>query len=331
MQSSLNRSIAPTSETAPEIVTLRNSQGLRLHCMLRRATVTGPRAGLACLLLSPGVKMRVAPHRLYRKLEDEFLQRGISVMRVDFHGLGDSDGDLPEQQLDQLYRQVQLGRHVEDVRAAMDWMAEQSIANRFIVGGLCGGALTGLLAAEGDSRVVALYALGLPVALDGSGVPGAAVMTRGQLNDMRRTYLRKLLDPASWWRFLAARSDYRTIFRALLAALNLDRLRPRRTQTIQQVPPAEKPLAADLNLACVRAMFSLLQAGSPALLLFSGADRLQWEFEEKFRQPWENALQKFSRQLEVQVIAAANHILSDPAWIATARRMTGDWLQARFG
>jgi hypothetical protein len=78
-------------------------------------------------------------------------------------------------------------------------------------------------------------------------------------------------------------------------------------------------------------MFSLLQAGSPALLLFSGADRLQWEFEEKFRQPWENALQKFSQQLEVQVIAAANHILSDPAWIATARRMTGDWLQARFG
>lgn len=314
----------------PEIVTLRNSQGLRLHCMLRRATGANVHRGLACLLLSPGVKMRVAPHRLYRKIEDEFLARGISVMRVDFYGLGDSEGELPEQQLDQLYRQVQLGRHVEDVRAAMDWLAEQRIASRFIVGGLCGGALTGLLAAEGDRRIAALYALGLPVALDGTGVHGAALMTRGQLDDLRRSYLRKLLDPASWRRFLAARSDYRTIYRALLVALGLDRLRRRRTQAVQQLPPPEKPLAPNLNHAFVRAMFSLLNAGAPALLLFSGADRLHWEFEEKFRQPWETALQHFSKQLEVQVIPAANHVLSEPAWIAAARRMTAEWLQARF-
>lgn len=325
MQSSLNNS------SSPEIITVRNSQGLRLHCMLRRATGANARPDLACLLLSPGVKMRVAPHRLYHKIEDEFLAHGISVMRVDFHGLGDSEGELPEQQLDQLYRQVQLGRHVEDVLAAMNWMVEQRVASKFIVGGLCGGALTGLLAAEGDRRIVGLYALGLPVALDGSGGHGAALMTRGQLDDLRRSYVRKVFDPASWRRFLAARSDYRTIFRSLMAAMGLNRLSLRRAQAVQQLPVPEKPLAPNLNHSFVRAMFSLLRAGAPALLVFSGADRLHWEFEEKFRQPWDSALKGFSKQLDVQVIPAANHVLGEPTWIAAARRMTAEWLQARFG
>src|SRR5262245_8274609 len=103
------------------IASFRNGAGQMLHCILAVPDRVVARSDVVCLLLSPGVKMRVAPHRLYRKLTNDFLDRGISVLRVDFHGLGDSEGDLPEERLDQLYRQVQLGRHVDDTRAAIDY------------------------------------------------------------------------------------------------------------------------------------------------------------------------------------------------------------------
>src|SRR5690606_12791171 len=112
------------------VVTLRNAEGHALHCIWEAPA--NLRRDLACVLLSPGVKMRVAPHRLYRKVARVFAERGIGVLRVDFHGLGDSEGDLPEAQLDQLYRKVQQGRHVCDARAAIDWLEQDQGISRVV-------------------------------------------------------------------------------------------------------------------------------------------------------------------------------------------------------
>lgn len=311
------------------IVTLKTGNGHALHCLLAlpQATAMGD---TACLLLSPGVKMRVAPHRLYRKLAPEFLAKGMPVMRVDFYGLGDSEGDLPEQQLDQLYRQVQLGRHVPDVLAAVDHLAMHYGIKRFIVGGLCGGALTGLLASEHDDRIVALYALGIPVILDASGAHTADIMTKGQLKRMRGIYLRKVFDVASWRRLLTARSDYRTILRAVTVALGL-RARGAKVHKVEAVPQPASPPAPNLNVHFVRAMFRLLGGNKPALMVFSGADRLHWEYEEKFARPWASSLEKYDQLIDLELVPKANHVLSDPAWIAHARQVTATWLRARFG
>ena len=47
-------------------------------------------------MLSPGIKMRVGPERLYRRMSEAFVAQGYSVFRFDYHGLGDSEGTLPE-------------------------------------------------------------------------------------------------------------------------------------------------------------------------------------------------------------------------------------------
>lgn len=308
------------------IVTVRNSAGHALHCMLQEP-VSGRRKDLACILLSPGVKMRVAPHRLYRKLAAEFLDRGIAVLRVDFHGLGDSEGEVREEQLDQMYRQVQLGRHVDDVRSAMRWLEREMGVERAIVGGLCGGALTGLLASEHEPKIAALYAIGIPVVLDGTGAHVADNMTQAELKRWRNTALTKLFNPSAWLRLLTFRTDIRTLLRALFPSLRLGK---RATQTVAAVPAPSQPLAANLNPHFARTFFGLLQANKPALLVFSGADRLQFEYQEKFETPWSAPLQKFAALLQVDIIAKANHVLGDPAWVAQARQLTGEWLQRRF-
>jgi uncharacterized protein len=307
------------------VVTLRNAAGQALHCILEEPPAGVVRSNVACLLLSPGVKMRVAPHRLYRKLAPEFLQRGMAVLRVDFHGLGDSEGELTETQLDQLYRQVQLGRHVGDVHAALSWLARELGVAKFVVGGLCGGALTGLLAAQAAPGVVALYGIGIPVTLDGSGRHASEIMTKGQLGEMRKSYLGKILRPAAWLRLLTFRSDWRTIVRSVLAS----RQQKRAVQAQPAAGGAPQPegvAAADLNHGFVEALFGLLRTNRKALLLFSGSDRLHFEYNEKFATPWRAALQQFTRQLRVLVIARANHVLGSPVWVSEARAETGKWL-----
>jgi hypothetical protein len=311
-----------------QIVTVRNEAGHALYCILHEPSLRR-RADVVCVLLSPGVKMRVAPHRLYRKVADEFLSRGIAVLRVDFHGLGDSEGDLTEGDLDLLYREVQLGRHVRDTRAALDFCSKELGAKRFIVGGLCGGALTGLLTAQMDRRIVGLYAIGIPVVLDGTRQHAAANMTQGQLSSVRAKYLRKLFQPAAWLRLLSFRTDLRLLMKSVFGSVWKGGAKKGRG-AVSGVPEPATPLAPNLNMSFVRAFFHVLGERTPMLLLFSGADRLHFEYEEKLVTPWGAALAQSESKPTIAVIPNANHILSDPKWIAESKRITADWLDRNF-
>ena len=70
-----------TSEVFP--VTFQNRDGHRLFGMVHRP-VKSCASGAAIILLSPGVKMRVAPHRLYLNMADRFVLLGYTVLRFDF-------------------------------------------------------------------------------------------------------------------------------------------------------------------------------------------------------------------------------------------------------
>jgi predicted alpha/beta hydrolase len=150
----------PESAAHPQPVAFRNRQGLRLFGVLH--TPEGPRrSDVAVILLSPGVKMRVGPQGLYRRMTEMFVALGFSVLRFDFFGLGDSEGTLPEENLKEVYGHIEIGRFVDDTVDAMNWMQEQFGTKRFVVSGLCGGAITGLLAASRDARIAGLLGLGI--------------------------------------------------------------------------------------------------------------------------------------------------------------------------
>jgi len=296
------------------LVTLRNPQGHALHCMLEEPAGGVTAAPCAAVLLCPGVKTRVGPHRLNRKLARAFLDRGIPVMRVDFRGLGDSEGDWPDDVLERIYRQTELGECVGDARAALDWLESRFGMRDFIVGGLCGAAMTALLLAREDARLAALFAVGLPARLNQIGaVPRA---TRGELQSHWSRYLSKLARPAAWLRLLSLKSDYRLMWRTVA-----ERMTSR---------PKPKPiaLAPDLNPHLPPAMLALLQTGRKALLLFGEHDPRRWEFEEKYLQPFSAALEPYRGQIEYSVIPGANHVLGSPAAVAEANRCTGAWLEA---
>lgn len=303
------------------IVTLRNPNGRALHCILEEPAGGASGARFAALLLCSGVKTRVAPHRLYRKLAGPFLARGIPVLRVDFTGLGDSEGEWPDSSLDQIYGLTERGHCVDDVRSAFDWLEAHCGIRRFIAGGLCGAAMTALHVGLQDPRLVALYAIGLPATFLGSG--SKAAPSAGELRAYRGRYLRKLLHPSSWLRFLFMKSDYRLMWRMVREGL-FGKARTPRVETAAASAADDR----DLNPYLPLGLLGMLANGRPALVLFGEDDPLRYSFEDRFMQPRWSALEQYKPVFSYAVIAGANHILGEPAAVSEANRLTGLWLDA---
>jgi len=303
-------------------VTFQNRDGRRLFGILHEPS-TGPASDIAFVLLPPGIKGRIAPHRLYNDLTDKLTARGHAVFRFDFWGLGDSEGEVEERELRDLYTAVALGRYVNDTRDALDWLSRTCHLRHFVIGGLCGGAVTGILEAQSDPRVVGILSIGLPVMLDSNPTDAWQYMTTGQLNDLGSRYVAKILSPQAWLRFLSFRTDYRLLLRSIRVRLGLEGPAP-----IVAAPPQQPVLNANPHLP--GAILKLLARGTPMLLLFSEADRLYWEFEEKFLSVYGHAFRAHAGTAEIRVIQAANHVLTFKEWQHDCFNLLGQWLEARF-
>ena len=326
--------LARTARHTP--VTFASRDGVRLFAML--SMPAAPTSRPAIVLLPAGIKMRVGPQRLYKAMADRFVALGHPVLRVDTHGLGDSEGEITERKMPDLFGTIQLGRYVGDTRAAMDWLQATHGITRFIAAGLCGGAITALLAADEDPRVVGLLGLGMPVILDGSEIEYWRYLTTEQLKGTRHRYLSKfkIWEPRvwrSWWRFVTLQSHYSLIGQSVL--MRKHKAAPR-TEAAPAgdapvagpaaAPPAEAAPADNTNPRFAPAFLKVLAAGRPILLVFGGADRLRWEFDEKFVARHRAQLEAHPSGYELVVTPEANHIFSLGAWQRHMLEHATTWL-----
>jgi pimeloyl-ACP methyl ester carboxylesterase len=304
-----------------EPVSFRNRQGLMLHGMLHAPDPATAR-DICVLLLSPGIKGRVGPHRLYLKIAEPLVAAGFHVLRFDYYGLGDSEGALEERVMADMYNSIQGGRYVDDTVAAMDWMSHQHGVRRFIGSGLCGGSISALLTAARDPRIEGLLGIGLPSTLEGGAENFDRFMSRGQLQQEGRSYLRKALRPEAWIRFLSGKSGYRLILRSIRELLMPSRR-----------PPAQAGTAAvrdNANPLFAPAFLAVLQSRRPILLNFSSGDRHRHNFGEKFEERVAPMIARIGHPYDVHVINGANHVMSDPRWIEEMVRTSCQWLDRHF-
>jgi alpha-beta hydrolase superfamily lysophospholipase len=105
-------------------------------------------AGVACLMFNMGANHRVGPRRINVKLAHMLAARGVSSLRFDLGGVGDSDALDTSPEL--------LTRAVHSLQAAMD-VAERMLGVRqFAIVGMCSGVEHSMAAAAADPRVVAV-------------------------------------------------------------------------------------------------------------------------------------------------------------------------------
>lgn len=99
----------------------------------------------ACLLLNTGVMNRIGPHRLNVKIARDLGAVGVPSLRLDLSGLGDSPAAKTPLPAD--------AQAVADLQAAMDHVQQTLAIGRFVVFGLCSGAVNGYRLALADPRV----------------------------------------------------------------------------------------------------------------------------------------------------------------------------------
>ncbi len=197
---------------------------MRLHGVLHRPDLIAPGApGL--LWLSAGQKPRQGAWRMNVLLARHVAASGVPVLRFDFEGLGDSEGERYHgRPVMDFYGLVQTGAYRQDVVAAANLLVAEMGPRPLVLGGLCGGAASALFAAPMlGRRVRSLALVDLPVTVSSAARqqfleqhPEALVRARPDVADtVMALYARKLLDVNAWRRFARGESNPRLFAEAL--------------------------------------------------------------------------------------------------------------------
>jgi pimeloyl-ACP methyl ester carboxylesterase len=159
------------------------------------AAVTRP----GVILLNAGVIHRVGPSRLYVHLARALASIGCVAVRFDHSGIGDSAvrrDDAPFEV-----------SSIQEARAAMDALQDSRGIDRFVLVGLCSGAVTAFDAAGLDDRVAGVVMIN-PQGFDLNPEWNGYIANRG---DARRYWKRSLFSAKSWWHALTGRVDYKRL------------------------------------------------------------------------------------------------------------------------
>jgi len=99
------------------------------------------------LFLNPGYLPRSARGDLYARLADRLARNGHLVFRFDLSGLGESDGDLPDNVLP-FFIKVQTGQYATETGALARELVRKYGLSGVVLAGICGGAVTAIFAAQ---------------------------------------------------------------------------------------------------------------------------------------------------------------------------------------
>ena len=200
----------------------------------------------AAIFLNAGVIHRIGPSRLYVAIGRQLGDLGWTSARFDHSGIGDSavrrDGMPFEQSA------------ILEVREVMDSLEQRRGIKRFVLVGLCSGAVTAFDGALADPRVVGAVLIN-PQGFDDGETWNAYVLNRGHA---RRYWTRSLFSGSSWWNAIRGRVNYRR----LLTVLWRQVVRSRESENA--VKSVASRVASDLE--------ALVSRGCRLLLLCSEGD-----------------------------------------------------------
>jgi hypothetical protein len=137
----------------------------------------------AMVILNSGILHRAGASRIYVQIARALALDGLTSLRFDFSGVGDSEVRRDSIPIEQ--------RFVMETREAMDYLDETLGIDRFLVGGLCSGGDGAFWAGLEDERV--------------GGVWQIDAFCYPTLGYYRRRYLPKILDPGAWWHSIKVR------------------------------------------------------------------------------------------------------------------------------
>jgi pimeloyl-ACP methyl ester carboxylesterase len=260
--------------------------------IIARPSSPPPDERAAVVILNTGIVHRVGHHRMYVSLSRKLAAAGHVVLRFDLSGIGDS-----EQRNDKLST---INSNLADIKEALDFLAANKLASRFVLIGLCSGADHAVLYAPADPRVVGL------VLMD----PTIPPTTRYYFHYI----LQRLTNLRNWASVAAGRSGLLNMLRSQLSY----RLRPHRRsssgltlETLKFSPHLGRCYAHSVaNGVRILAAFTSI----------SPRQTYRAQILEAFPQV------AFEDTLRLEHFAHSDHLFSEPNDRARLNQLVLDWL-----
>lgn len=274
-------------------------RALRFQCrgdwLYGVATVPAQPRTRGVIIVVGGPQYRAGSHRQFALLARDLAARGTPVLRFDYRGMGDSQGD--PRSFDDID---------DDLRAAIDHFTGAGYGvDEVVLWGLCDGASAALFYAPQDARVTGVV-LANPWARSADGIAKTT---------LKHYYRRRLLEPAFWKKIIEGR------FNAGKALGSFARLLGAATAA----PAARNDCKAPLR---ERMRAGLGQFRGKVLLLTSGVDLTAQEFleMEKSSSQWKSLLAR--PQVSRQALPDADHTFSRRRWRDQVAEYTANWLDS---
>jgi dienelactone hydrolase len=262
----------------------------------------------AVLLVNGGGNHRAGINRNHTEWARAWAERGLTVLRMDIRGLGDSPAD-PRAPWPVLYR----GETRADVQAALDLLSGRFGFGRVVAVGLCAGAYQAFHAALGDPRIEGLVMLN---PLRFQRPEERATGERGELEYAPLAhYLRAAIDLGAWRRLALERRDPRVFARFVARRLHaraaagaralavMGLVRPLESIALRERNPPPRPAGW-----LAGALFDLLERGARVLVVFDDSNPILPAFVESLDRDRRRLVE--SGRFEVEVLTGADHIFS---------------------
>ncbi len=273
-------------------------------------------------------------------------EAGYPCICCDTRGMGRSTGVMDNQEQRVLFREICAGLFAPDVESAALLLKRESGAAKAVLFGVCGGAITNILAHSRYDDIDASVLLSIPVMLPSLDY-GQVRMSEGYARFYLGLYLRKIFNPKAWLRFLTGRSEMDVIFKSVRVASGsvLRKITGRKTRDDSgRKSPAEGlkgsaeagelpkktapgqvksglsvavPGAGDnlqFNRAFLDAWRKIVSRGEKLFFVFGEHDNFKWEFNSEFVEAMPDEYAAGREFVRVDEIPHANHMYTLREW-----------------
>lgn len=281
-----------------EVPIVFDVEGAQCVGVLAQPRVVAP-LEVAVVIVVGGPQYRVGSHRQFVHLARDLASAGITTLRFDYRGMGDSGGPWL------------TFEHVEaDIAEAVRLVRKQSGIRRVVLWGLCDGASAALMYAHKDPAIAALVCVNPWVRSD-------AGLAKARL---KHYYVQRLMRPEFWRKLLTGKINVRSSIEDV----------SRFTSAAMQSPAASagQPASATAGAFLDRMEKGWGRFSGRTLLLLSERDLTAQEFREwaissKGRRALLNG-----QQTTVAVHKLSDHTFSSAEWRQWVQDVTKQWIKA---
>lgn len=266
-----------------------------------------PDAKIGVIVIVGGPQYRVGSHRQFLLLSRHLAEQGYPVMRFDYRGMGDSEGEA-----------VTFENIDEDIRSAIDAMYVHCPGlNGVVLWGLCDAASAIAFYAHADHRVCGSVLLN----------PWVHTEEGRAETYLRHYYLKRLISREFWGKFFSGGFELRVTLNSIIADV-VAAVKGRVRLLAQSIFKLSDVRYGLNNLALPdRMLCGLQQFKKPVLLILSGRDYTADEFRDLISRSKDWKKWIAGSKIKELIIPETDHTFSSAIWRDTVANETLFWLK----